>query len=624
MSTIAEQHAVGTSTVDRRAEFARELDTAQSALASVQSARRRALSGALLAAAALAFGLFWFAKSPQALPALLTALGGAGAVVAMRRYIRSGDVWTRLAVRIEGLEGALARISNRWQGKGRSGAEFSRAGHLYQDDLKILGEGSLFELLSTTRTEVGAARLADYLLRPAGIAEARRRQEAVRELAGATALRESVQALGKARFQDCDQGDFAEWLAAPRICAPRAIQRIMLASSILALVSGLGTLVRIFALSHALPWFVLALLVLWICTAFYIRRVRSQLRRLLLISGPLSVLQQGVALLERQQFSSQKLRVCVETLQSQHASRALHRLERLTHWVDLRERTELYAVARILATGTQLVLEAERWRAMHGTRLLEWLQCWAEFEALNVLGRYAYEHPENTFPQLTDGEAAFEASEMKHPLLPADTSVGNNIVLGGKDETRMLVISGANMAGKSTLLRAIGLNAVLAMAGAPVCASYAWMSALAVCASIAVADSLADGRSRFLAEVERVKATLDAARANGSQNDAEAGPVLFLIDEILSGTNSADRKVAAAHMVHALLAAGAIGALSTHDLALNALAEEDTMGIRLVHMASISADRPLDFDYRLRPGSSRETNALAIVAMMGIEIKNGE
>jgi DNA mismatch repair ATPase MutS len=238
-----------------------------------------------------------------------------------------------------------------------------------------------------------------------------------------------------------------------------------------------------------------------------------------------------------------------------------------------------------------------------------WLRSWAEFEALNSLAAYTHENPENGFPEVTQGDANFEAQDLGHPLLQRADCVVNDVELNRK--TRFYVISGSNMSGKSTLLRAIGVNAVLASAGAPVRASALRMSRLSVCASMSVVDSLMNAKSRFLAEVDRLRQTIDAATNR---------PVLFLVDEIFSGTNSRDRRIAAEAVLRTLVDRGAIGALSTHDLALAEIpAEAEQVGIN-VHMGARDGGGPMDFDYRLKTGVTTESNALAIARMAGVPV----
>jgi DNA mismatch repair ATPase MutS len=341
------------------------------------------------------------------------------------------------------------------------------------------------------------------------------------------------------------------------------------------------------------------------------RRVRVRIKTLLALVGDVAVLRQGIEILTHQEFHSAKLKDLVKRLRRGNAAVTIRRLERLLIAIERREDVILYAFSLWLAAGTQLVLSIERWRGRHQSDFEDWFDAWAEFEALNAIACYAWEHPDCVFPELLEDEAVFEATSLGHPLLSIDHCIGNDVTLN--HSTAFYVVSGSNMAGKSTLLRAVGLNAVLAAAGAPVCASSARIAAFRVCASIAIKDSLQEGKSKFLAEVERLREALRAA--------SEHRPVLFLIDEILSGTNSIDRRIVAEALIGALVADGAVGAISTHDLALTQIAENPvSRGINM-HMQSDNPEEPLAFDYLLKPGVSRQTNALAIVRMMGISVQ---
>jgi DNA mismatch repair ATPase MutS len=258
----------------------------------------------------------------------------------------------------------------------------------------------------------------------------------------------------------------------------------------------------------------------------------------------------------------------------------------------------------------QLSLAIERWRGEHGESLRIWLRAWGEFEALNALAGYGYENPDNTFPEFVEGEACFEARGMGHPLLARDCCVTNDVGVNG--QSLFYIVSGSNMSGKRSLLRTIGLNAVLAFAGAPVRASALRLSRLSIFASLSIVDSLLNGKFKFLAEIERLRKAIDSATNNR--------PVLFLVDEIFAGTNSRDRRIAAEAVVRTLVNRGSIGALSTHDLALTDIAMAEGMSGVNVHMGSRDEANPMDFDYRLKPGVTRESNALAIARMAGVPV----
>jgi hypothetical protein len=509
-------------------------------------------------------------------------------------------------------ERGIDRGEGNWRGKGSTGLDFGREHHLYQADLDILGEGSLFELMSTTRSEVGAERLASFLLDPPSVDEAQARQDAVKELRDCTGLREEVAALGDYEFQNCRGENLREWLNRRAFRVPSVIPIFLLSSSTACLLLSLSGFVKVFSWPH------IALLVAPLLIAqagiglALMSQVRLHIKTLLSLVGDVGVLRQGIELLDQQEFHSAKLRDLIERLRRGSAAVTIRKLERRLIAINRREDVVLYAFSLWLSAGTQLVLSIERWRASYQRDFEDWLDAWAEFEALNALACYSWEHPDYVFPDLLKGEATFEAISLGHPLLPRDRCVGNDVALN-TTTAAFYVVSGSNMAGKSTFLRAIGLNAVLASAGAPVRASSARCAVFRICASIAVSDSLQDGKSKFLAEVERLR---DSVRET-----AEPGPVLFLVDEILGGTNSKDRRIAAEALIGALVAGGAVGALSTHDLALTEMTENAELRGVNIHMQSDDPDQPLAFDFRVKPGISRQTNALAIVRMMGIAIE---
>jgi DNA mismatch repair ATPase MutS len=318
------------------------------------------------------------------------------------------------------------------------------------------------------------------------------------------------------------------------------------------------------------------------------------------------VLRQGLLLMEETQFRSAKLRRLRE--QVCNGSGSIRKLERLLDALDQRNKDWFYVPSRAFAAGTQLCMAIEQWRKEHAESLKLWLGAWAEFEALNALAAYSYENPDHTFPEFRSGAAHFDAREMGHPLLAHGSCIANDVDLSRK--CPFYVVSGSNMSGKSTLLRAVGLNAVLAFAGAPVRARALRLSGLTIVASAAVVDSLLSGKSKFLAEVDRLRLAIESAVPDR--------PVLFLVDEILSGTNSRDRRIAAEAVVRTLVERGAIGILSTHDLALTEIARG--MGGVNMHMGSRNEGDPMDFDYRLKPGVTTETNALSIARMAGVPV----
>jgi hypothetical protein len=292
----------------------------------------------------------------------------------------------------------------------------------------------------------------------------------------------------------------------------------------------------------------------------------------------------------------------------QRPSRAVRRLR---VWVDLFDsrRNQFFApFALVTMWGAHCALAIEAWRARHGASVGAWLAAVGQLEALCSLARFAYEHPDDVYPALEPGQPRFEAERLGHPLIAETRCVRNDVALGGA--TGVLIVSGSNMSGKSTLLRAVGVNAVLAQAGAPVRAGRLRLSPLAVGATLRIRDSLQEGTSRFYAELVRLR---DLVRiADGPI------PLLFLLDEILHGTNSHDRRHGAAAVVRGLVQRGAIGLVTTHDLALSEVAEDPEIHAANVHFEDRLEDGQMVFDYRMRPGVVRTSNALALMRTLGL------
>lgn len=587
--------------------YTSRLSALRTALLSLEQRRRwthAALAVCLAATALLALQ----AAHPGFLP--LAAVALLAALAAFRESLRLHARTRELALRGDFYERGLDRLRGNWAALEATGEEFARDRHLYQTDLRVLGSRSLFSLLCTTRTQAGAARLAAYLLDPAPSGEILSRQQAVRELRSNLPLREEIALLGKYQFQECNPDALRDWFRSPLIRThPLAAATLCLNAAVLLLLLT-ACIAQVLAWKPLLPVFVALALLQFALSAPLFSRVRRRIRLLAPLSGEFTVLQPGLALLAKQNFTAPKLVSLVERVRTSAAPQQIRRLQRLFSLLDQRNK-ELFAFFSLLiAAGAQLVLAIDRWRAAHQADLETWLDAWAEFEALNAIAGYAFEHPRDVFPEFLfpeTGAAIFEARSLAHPLLPS-AAVRNHVALS--PSTPFHIVSGSNMAGKSTWLRAIGVNAVLAYTGAPVRAASLRLSLLTVCASSSITDSLLDDKSRFLAEAERLRAILE--RSGPHQ------PALFLIDEILGGTNSHDRRVAVERIVRALVARAAIGIVSTHDLALTEIAAAPGLtGLNFCMESEDLAD-PLDFDYRVKPGITSISSALAILDRIGV------
>jgi ABC-type multidrug transport system fused ATPase/permease subunit len=533
----------------------------------------------------------------------------AGATGSIRRLRLTRQSKSRLWRLKRFYDRAIQRVNGNWASSGFTGEEFIDPNHVYATDLNVVGEGSLFELLCIVRTSLGRRGLADYLLQTPALDESALRQEAVRELRGRTNLRERIATLGEFEFLETQHATFDQWLTSPRLSFPSALPVIAAATSALLVAIVVAGLLGVVPWMEVARWaapFILFHTAVGLAFRDRVNRMSQWLRP---VSLETRVLREGLHLVETEPFESAKLRQISGQLQT--GSRSIRQLERLLDLLAERDKDWFAGPSRLLLAGTQLCMAIERWQRKHGQSLRTWIEAWAEFEALNALAAYGYENPENAFPELAAGPACFQARDLGHPLLPPDSCITNDVEIT-TPESPFYIVSGSNMSGKSTLLRAIGLNAVLAFAGAPVRAGALRLSGLSIFASLSIVDSLLNGKSKFLAEVDRLRQAIESAVPDR--------PVLFLVDEIFSGTNSRDRRIAAEAIVRTLVDRGAIGALSTHDLALTEIAGADGLNGVNVHMGSRDHADPMDFDYRLKPGVTTESNALAIARMAGVPV----
>jgi DNA mismatch repair ATPase MutS len=279
-------------------------------------------------------------------------------------------------------------------------------------------------------------------------------------------------------------------------------------------------------------------------------------------------------------------------------------------YLDSRENIFLRLLEPFILWTPYWVIQVEEWRRHSGPAVRRWLQAMGQMEALSSIAGYAFEHPDDPFPEFSNSGPRLEGEGLAHPLIPAARAVRNNVTIGG--ELRVLVVSGSNMSGKSTMLRTVGVNTVLAQMGAPVRARRLTLSPLSIGASIRINDSLHEGISRFYAEILRLRQILDLTTGQL--------PVLFLIDEFMHGTNSHDRRIGAEAMVRGLVQRGAIGFITTHDLALAGIADELGPKAANVHFEDYVENGEIHFDYTMRPGVVRKSNAIELMRSVGLEV----
>lgn len=605
---------------DPRLIYSRRLEERRGDLA-WRERRHRAMGYLQLAAVVCALAGVWLALANHAFSVLWVFLPAAlfvALLVIHDRLLKLAEL-RRRAVRY--FERGLARLDGNWAGTGEAGAQYLDPAHPYAQDLDLFGRASVFELLCTARTHIGEATLAQWLLDPADPETIRARQQAVSELRPLVDLREDLAVVAEEARTGVDPVSLAAWGEQPPLLAKGQIVVWLLTVLGVAGLAALSAVILDGIHLVTLPatavvllrdLFLLTLLV----NGLYLYRTSA--RFLGVISAVeaaaqgLGLLSQVLARLEREQFQSPLLSALRQSLAtaSEPASRRLSRLRHIMDCVDSREHLVLRVLEIFILWTPHCAFAVERWRSDSGSTVRRWLTATGEMEALCSLACHAFEHPADPFPEFTTESPRLDAEAVGHPLLREDRVVRNDVRLGG--DLRLLLVSGSNMSGKSTLLRTLGVNAVLAQAGAPVRARRLVLSPLAIGASIRLVDSLEAGVSRFYAEILRIRQIVELA--GGTL------PVLFLIDEFLHGTNSHDRRVGAEALAVTLVRRGAMGLITTHDLALSHIVESLGSRAANVHFEDQLVDGRIHFDYIMRPGVVRKSNAIELMRSVGLEI----
>ena len=508
----------------------------------------------------------------------------------------------------------LARAEDRWAGTGAAGDEFKDDHHPYAVDLDLFGKGSVFELMCIASTQAGRAKLAQWLKEPASSPdEIASRQSAVAELRDRLDLREDLAIRAAEVSREIESARLGEWGAQPPLLTGGRF--LVLAAATIASVLFIITmpLILVKPAGITLPWsfpswpLLIAIIAATAVAAMFRARVQQVTAAVERAEPALALLARLTERLEREPFQTERLLSLQKRLvrDGRPASKQIDHLRRLVGLLDARRNQFFAPFAAVMLWTTNFAFAIENWRRRSGGEISTWIDAVGELEAISSLASFAYEHPTFCTPSIASEGLLFDATGLGHPLLPATKRVTNDLRFG--DDRRLLVISGSNMSGKSTMLRSTGLGAVLAMAGAPVCAERMRISPMRVGASIQLHDSLAEGASRFYAEILRIRQILDLAK--------EETPLLFLLDEILHGTNSHDRRIGAEGIVKSLLRRGAVGLVSTHDLALAEIAEATN-----VHFEDHMEDGRMAFDYTMRQGVVTKSNALALMRAVGIEV----
>jgi hypothetical protein len=593
----------------------RELEALESRSRAIATARLT------LAAAALAIlaGIVWWRLGPQA----WAALGGivAAFVALVLVHARVHDARERASAALRFHDRGLARLGHDWDKLPTTSERFRSSDHPFTGDLDVFGHASVMQLVDATETALGEEKLAS-LLSLRSVAswpdDVVARQQAVRDLSSRFAFREALATAGGVLADEKpDAAAFLAWAEQKDgLAAPLKVSAWLLPALAV-------TLVTVGPVAHVSSGLVTLAVTVEIALGIFAGvRLTPLLSAVSARESSATRWREMIAAIEREPFEAPLLVGLRERLSSgqRRASDEMATLARIVGFVDAR-RNEVFRflIGPFLFWDVHCASALARWRDRSGTHVRGWLQALAEVESLASLAAFAFEHPDFAWPELAS-EPTFDARSLGHPLLGDAKRVGNDVSL--PTAGRALVVTGSNMSGKSTLLRAVGVNAVLAFAGAPACARSLRIGPARVATSMRVQDSLEQGVSHFYAELRRLKRVLDLAQEGPAAGEPDRRPaaVLFLLDEILHGTNSRERVIGACAIVRELIGRGALGAVSTHDLGITALERELGGRVQNVHFEEQVAGESMTFDFVLRPGVVHSSNALRLMRAVGIDV----
>lgn len=491
------------------------------------------------------------------------------------------------------------------------GIEYTPKEHAYANDLDIFGHASLFQYLNRTTSEPGSSKLAEYLKSAAPIDLISQRQKGVKELAGKPVWIKNMQSYGIAdKITFSTKKRLENWIKEPVVFSgfkPWKWLRYVLPAIIL-------TVVTLYIFEKVGNTVFYGTLLLFAVIAYQINKYVAPLHEnLSKVSDELSTLSASISLIEKEKFESPLLQqwqsVFIE--QNKKASDDILRVKKILDRLDIRYNIVLSLPLNLLLLwNLQQVLNLEKWKETENDNFDLWFGTLANFEALNSFGVLCFNKPQWIFPNIKNEYFSIEGKEIGHPLIPVEKRVNNFIDI--PDNTELMLVTGSNMAGKSTYLRSIGINIVLAMAGAPVCASSFSVSHVQLISSMRITDNLEESTSTFYAELKKLKTIID--KVNAGQH------VFILLDEILRGTNSLDRHTGSKALIKQLIKKKAAAIIATHDLELATLEEDPFQQILNYHFDVQVNNDELYFDYKLKPGVCNSLNASILMKKIGIEL----
>ena len=524
-----------------------------------------------------------------------------------RLYFRKEQLETQLKLNqdeLKGLEGDYSAFDE--------GSEFVDAGHPYSYDLDLFGRKSLFQALGRTCTHIGKQTLATWMQHHLTEKTAiETRQESIRDMSRRMEFREAFRVTGSInRGADSDEEEISRWSQTPSV-----LQHLWWVKLCLWAVPGINILLLALGLLNilSLSWFGMMFTVFVILSFGLIQRVtliqESYGKKLKTLNRYAKL----ITLAKGETWQAPALRELTDKLDidGHSPAEALTQLSKELDRLDLRNNQLLYVILEgSMFFQLRQIVRIERWKARYGKYLMGWLEAVGELDALCSLGTFAYNHPAYTYPTITNQPFCFLARNMGHPLMPEAQCVKNDATIPSRPY--FLIITGANMAGKSTYLRTIGVNYLLACMGCPVCCESLTLYPAQLITSLRTTDSLSDNESYFFAELKRLKRIIDLL---------DEGQELFIIlDEILKGTNSADKQKGSLDLIRQFMRLKADGIIATHDLLLGTLADQFPEYIRNYCFEADIKDNELTFSYRLREGVAQNMNACFLMRKMGITI----
>jgi hypothetical protein len=504
---------------------------------------------------------------------------------------------------------AVARLTGQWKSLPETGAAFRDSTHAWSQDLDVFGPGSLFQRINQCRTLPGKRTLAEWMTTVPSAEDVLTRQRQAESLTDAIALRERL-----ATIADCGDWESAEavlksWIHQPAHRIPRPV---LYASGLLGAV---GVVALVLVLLQVIPLTALLLILAFQAPLIYLTRdqIRSVAATVDDVELALRQLSSVAREFEQYEFQEDSLRSLQARLSAAGhiASEEIYRLSTSIRWLDNSKRNQFFApIAWICGLLVILTDRIELWRELHGHKVGDWLHVCATLEALLSIAAFNFENPDYCLPTIHEEAREYQASQLGHPLLPRSECVRNDVSLTA--ERPLILISGSNMSGKSTLLRSIGSNAVLAFCGGRVNAASLTLYPFQLGTAMRVSDSLQEGKSLFFSVVQRLKAVVDLT--------AGSRTVLFLLDEILHGTNSHDRRRGAEAVIRTLVDRGGLGIVTTHDLALTRIVDSMDGKAVNMHFEDQVVDGRMMFDYQLRNGVVERSNAIELMRMMGLDV----